>query len=121
MQIFIIDTTGSVSSEQIEAGTRFAQKLIGKIDVATEITCLVHCGNFDSKTPRRFLLENLTNNFRSMDPECVITYITDGFLTESQTAAVDNIYLFQDTGINNYKPDYLTDKICGMVSVPFGG
>jgi hypothetical protein len=111
MQVIIVDMTGSISKEQAEAGTLFANQLMSSIDKWKEPTCLLYYGNFDGDKP--VYLERIVAGLRAAN-DCVVHLITDGFLTQSELDAVDRVYLYDD------RPDsenYLKDKVCQLVLV----
>lgn len=117
MQVIIIDTTGSVSDDQVASGTLFADDLMSKIDIRYEAVCLAYCGNFDNHEIDRDPLIKLSDSFRASDPQCVIHYITDGFITDAEVEAVDHIYMFEN---NVLYLEAAKGKLRGLVPVISG-
>ena len=123
MQIIIIDTTGSISDEQLKAGTWFANELMSEMDNRMDIVCTAYCGNFDAQKVNSLALEDFTKNFRLAYPNCVIDLITDGFLIDTEIAAVDHIYVYENClPIHNQWFDKIDfgDKLRGVVPVSIG-
>jgi hypothetical protein len=114
MQIIIIDTTGSISSKQIEAASEYAAKILSdlKIDIRYEIVCQVFCGNFDDGQALRYPVADLAVSFRQFNKDCVIHFITDGIMMPEEIASVDKIYLHD--GVYDWL-DNVKLKLCGIV------
>lgn len=89
MKFIIIDTSGSVSDEELKAGKLFAQSLMK--DERAETYFVVFWSNLDYP-----FLDDLTARIRKMYTNCTISFITDGILPAEEMVNIDQIYIYED-------------------------
>lgn len=114
MKVVIFDYSGSVSESALEAGADYiGNSLEAEVEPRNQILSQV----FWTTTPangRAISLERLVSGFKSIDPQCDITLITDGMLTYSEIECVDHIAVYGNA--NGVCPAHVVPEIKAKLS-----
>jgi len=118
MKVIIIDNSGSVSDQQLDAGSAyFAEKFDDILSFDSGKETIVHVL---WNSVERISLSDLARGFRSMDTHCIIHLITDGFIVDEDIQLIDHIYVYEDVANSNSISDVVRAKMAGIIPVAYG-
>lgn len=118
MHVVIIDASGSVDDELLDAGTEFYKELLNEECPfnRTESCSVLVWTNVD-RHGHRLPLERAIGAYRQMNPHCVIHFITDGYVTDEEVSHVDRLYVYEPTAHSMLHVS--RRRVMALVPVPY--
>lgn len=118
MHAIIIDATGSISEEQLDAGTAYYCDILNKECPWNDRTaCSVFVWTNVDRHGHRTSLQDVVKMYRSLNPDCVIHFITDGYVTEEEVSHINHIYVYEDCAESAMQ--HLKRRVSALVPVPY--
>lgn len=93
MHIFILDSTGSVTDEQLNAGTQYCCNILNDTGAADRRDSY---STFVWNNTDKLRLRDVVDAYRYLREGCTIHLITDGVLGDYDVFGVDHIYVYDD-------------------------
>jgi hypothetical protein len=115
MHIFILDATGSVTDDQLNAGSQYCCDILNDTGASDRRDSF---STFVWNNTDKLSLREVVDAYRYLRENCTIHLITDGYVGDSDVFGVDHVYIYEDCKDSLKSSRLVKNKFKGWVPVP---